>query len=772
MIPCVDSPEAITSGTPVARIDMSQMDPEDMKIMLEHSRDGFYSNKELAPIREYSTNARDAHVRKGIPTEPILVTLPTEFEPTFKVRDFGKGLTLDEIQNVYFKYWKSTKRNSNDENGCLGIGSKSAFAYTAVYTVTTWCEGMKTVITGSKNGFADVIYRDENILNEPDGVEISIPVLQKDIEKFILEAMNLYKYWDIRPKFINISEDTLKQHFTTMDTDPFLKGEGWEVRPAGYGSGESVAVMSNVAYKIDWYQVKNGIDRGIYAKINGIFDFLAGNLTTMRFPNGTLSFTPNRESLQYNEPTMNALSNKLVEIYDTLLSIITTKISAAKNLWEAKIIYNTIFRKDLDGFDKESSFGGNLHAVETLVRNRVMWNGISITNGYFDDLEEWDKNVGNSNFDSESNPLFGIYVKNPKTKGVKKGRPSHRANNKMVASPKSVVIIQDTEQGRLLTAAAMMYLYDTNSNISQVYSLTFTNPQVKDAFYKHYNFDSVPVVYISQMEAQLKAYIKAMKAGGTATSISRPLNCPYFKVQNLRRNGSAYLNSFSWDTEDVNARGVSGGVFLPYKKTYGNGGGIVIRGNLISRNDASTHVQSLYDLVQLTGTPLNKVYGIHQRSSEASWFEKAVENGIWVNAEKFVETELKKLDEEMIKTVVGFSRLRKYGRIGTSMAKKLLPLLKNTDSTLYTYCKLVSENVAKDLHLAEIVILWGISGYDTEVSKFEKMIDEIQEMYPMLFNVDFDSEVRSDDMDDTIDKAHLKLVADYVNMVDSCLTKV
>lgn len=50
MIPVVDRPETINSGDPIVRIDMRQMDPEDIQVMLEQSRDGFYSNKELAPV--------------------------------------------------------------------------------------------------------------------------------------------------------------------------------------------------------------------------------------------------------------------------------------------------------------------------------------------------------------------------------------------------------------------------------------------------------------------------------------------------------------------------------------------------------------------------------------------------------------------------------------------------------------------------------------------------------------------------------------------------
>ncbi len=206
MIPIKDTPETFHDGKPIRHIDMTIMGPDEIRTMLEQSRDGFYSNKELAPLREYSTNARDAHIQAGCPNRPIEIHLPSKLEPELRIRDFGKGLTIDELEDVYFRYWKSTKRNSNELNGCLGIGAKSAFAYTAAYTVISWCNGMKIVATGQKDGFADVIYHQPNTQSEPDGIEIVIPIEQKDISKFFLEATELFKFWDIRPIFIPLHQ--------------------------------------------------------------------------------------------------------------------------------------------------------------------------------------------------------------------------------------------------------------------------------------------------------------------------------------------------------------------------------------------------------------------------------------------------------------------------------------------------------------------------------------------------------------------------------------
>src|SRR6476469_3924392 len=111
-----------------------------------------YSDPEMAVIREYSTNAYDAHV-EGFVDRPIEVTLPTNLSPFFRVRDYGAGLDEDDIREIYSQYGASTKRESNDVNGMLGLGCKSALTYTDQFT-----------LTGIKNGICTevAISRDEN----------------------------------------------------------------------------------------------------------------------------------------------------------------------------------------------------------------------------------------------------------------------------------------------------------------------------------------------------------------------------------------------------------------------------------------------------------------------------------------------------------------------------------------------------------------------------------------------------------------------------------
>jgi hypothetical protein len=119
------------------------LDPEGMA-HLTHVLTNLYSDKHLAVLREYSTNALDSHVTAGNPA-PIEVTLPGALNPTLVITDHGAGLSRDDIVNVYAKYGASTKRATNNQIGSFGLGAKSAFTIGGQFVVTATKDRRRTV---------------------------------------------------------------------------------------------------------------------------------------------------------------------------------------------------------------------------------------------------------------------------------------------------------------------------------------------------------------------------------------------------------------------------------------------------------------------------------------------------------------------------------------------------------------------------------------------------------------------------------------------------
>lgn len=78
-----------------------------------------YNDVILAPMREWSTNAIDACLVAGT-TPEFDVHLPTLSKPQFSVRDYGTGLTGEDICTLFATFGASTKRMSNKLNGTFG----------------------------------------------------------------------------------------------------------------------------------------------------------------------------------------------------------------------------------------------------------------------------------------------------------------------------------------------------------------------------------------------------------------------------------------------------------------------------------------------------------------------------------------------------------------------------------------------------------------------------------------------------------------------------
>lgn len=262
-------------------------------------RDTLYSDKILAVLREYSSNAWDAHrmVMKG--DVPISVTLPEYDSPTLVIRDFGPGMSPDEIFNVYTQYGESTKRDTNDAVGMMGIGSKSAFAYSDSFTVTSWNGGKKRsyVAVLDESNIGEIQCLGEMDCPEDEtGIEIQVPVSVEDIVSFRIKAINLFKYFNPQP--------TINTELPKFDV---------ERRKSGFVStnvNEWIAVMGCIPYRLNLTQVQADLEAaGMWAPLQKI----KGGLN---FKIGEVNISASREELKYTDFTKKAIVKKFGEMID------------------------------------------------------------------------------------------------------------------------------------------------------------------------------------------------------------------------------------------------------------------------------------------------------------------------------------------------------------------------------------------------------------------------------------------------------------------------
>src|SRR3989338_8230683 len=88
--------------------------------LFEILRNKLYSDKIGSICREIACNARDAHREADKSNEPIEIHFSSLVNPTFKVKDFGVGISPDRLENIFIKYASSTKKNDNSQTGGFG----------------------------------------------------------------------------------------------------------------------------------------------------------------------------------------------------------------------------------------------------------------------------------------------------------------------------------------------------------------------------------------------------------------------------------------------------------------------------------------------------------------------------------------------------------------------------------------------------------------------------------------------------------------------------
>lgn len=298
-----------------------------------------YTHKVQAIVREYSTNAYDAHVEAGIKDRPFNVHLPTQYEPVFKVRDFGKGLNPTEVKEVFASFFYSTKSNSNDFVGCLGLGSCSAFSLVKQFVVKSYQNG--TVSTYScyiaDDGCPNVSPLTSEDTTEENGLEVIVNIASKDAT-FQNEAVRVYQWFSVKP---NINLKAVSDKISDIKWD--FKGEGY-----GFNTeyGTTFAVMGNVAYPIPNSITYNNRSYSINAE--GFINFEIGEL----------EFDPGREKLSLDEKTLKNVVKRWTEVSDKMgfelishIQKIDTPLGRAREQHNLNRGYLNVFLRDSDQFN-------------------------------------------------------------------------------------------------------------------------------------------------------------------------------------------------------------------------------------------------------------------------------------------------------------------------------------------------------------------------------------------------------------------------------------
>lgn len=307
--------------------------------------DTLYSNKIPTIVRELMSNARDSHQVAGTLDIPIEIHRPDSvIERTFYVRDYGTGLSEEEVLNIYSVFFKSTKNQDNDQIGGFGLGSKTPLAYSDQFYVTSFYNGKKIqyMVFKDEVGYPTLAKVGIESTDEPNGLKVEFAVNEKDVfafedaicsfvrssHNFNIKILNIPKdvlvgrYGDFGYKEIgNIPEmniQILKRTFPKTDRGVLLGGIYYNLsdRIFGYRWREEQIMVFNSNDPLPYDEV----EKELGVKFSPVmkeeiksYDILFNSNVSpdfvLEFPIGSLEVTASRESLSFSKKTSEAIRN-------------------------------------------------------------------------------------------------------------------------------------------------------------------------------------------------------------------------------------------------------------------------------------------------------------------------------------------------------------------------------------------------------------------------------------------------------------------------------
>lgn len=334
------------------------LDGEKIEMNLDNSAEGkahlislltdMYSDRELACIREYSTNARDAHIFAGMADRPIEVTTPggqgLNTTHALIIEDFGIGLDLDAIRDVFSLYGASDKRGSDDVNGMLGIGGKAALTYTSQFMIQARKDGVEinVVVTRNELGIGEMDVVSQMPTNEANGVKVTIPAHRGN--DFLSKAESFFYYWQPGTVLVNGKQPTHmldERGHTKINDNIFLVTSNDRYY---YGSKPDVVVMGNVPYTLTGEHERALSDAATKSRKTHAVVFLEM---------GEVMFAPSREQLTYTPLTMAGIDKYKGIIKAEMAAKVKADLANAASFSEAFTLWSKwgdiVNLKEIDG---------------------------------------------------------------------------------------------------------------------------------------------------------------------------------------------------------------------------------------------------------------------------------------------------------------------------------------------------------------------------------------------------------------------------------------
>jgi len=301
-----------------------------------------YTDKITSVMRELSCNAWDSHVAAGNESTPFEVMIPTDSSSLFYVRDYGTGLSREQLLNVYTTYFESTKTDDDKQVGALGLGSKSPFSLVNEFVVTSYYNNTEyvCVVRLSDKGVPTMNIVAEAKTAQPNGLKVEFEKqwTSSELYEFKESAITLYRWFPLVPMLKWKSTSSIeKQVIQYIKPPEFVKEFSFEsekliVLPKHNWSNEIYVKQGIVVYGVSRRSLSGYIDNEYYDIIGSL---LAKYSILIDVPIGSVDVAASREALSLDQNTIDLLCKKLTTFVNDITRVVENKICLHKNNpWE------------------------------------------------------------------------------------------------------------------------------------------------------------------------------------------------------------------------------------------------------------------------------------------------------------------------------------------------------------------------------------------------------------------------------------------------------
>jgi len=510
------------------------IDAEDMRYVASLLRNN-YSKPVLAVIREIVANGLDANSEANA-SRKVEVTVPSTLNPHFVVRDFGGGLSPEDIFGLYSKYGKSTKRSSNNYIGAFGIGKFAPLCYGDNFTCVSFHGGIKTSynIFVNEDDDTKIVKLDQVPSSEPTGLSVEVAVADSDINTFRDEVKKFFKFFskEDMPKFIGIAEDDeeffeeLKFAMVAEDDSWFMLDDGnnnntyYSRAYSGNNHYGSHAMMGRVHYPIDPDAINFDSLSDDDNDARSLKDLVEQDNLYIRFDIGQLKLHHSRESLEYNKPTQKEIIAVLKKVRSEIEEIAKEKLGNAEDLWDAKVKYAQVVN--------------NLpHTLRNVFRDSFEWNGVKISNTAIERPYQYADSILITQCDKteDADATDGFRVKSQKVTRI---LPQENAR----------LVIQDLASSHG-NALRVRTLFNEDDDCKVVYIVNATEDDAENHLF---DVDGMGFVSISKSRIKYTSNIAKAKlqAKGRAVSGESRASVPLFELDIEGINRRKHRNADYW----------------------------------------------------------------------------------------------------------------------------------------------------------------------------------------------------------------------------------